>query len=391
MSKTKKDTNPKHNKKRHLDGSESAFEKEARRIERSNIQSVNDYKKVGEKTDGVSAGGIYSKTFTDAGGETKTKLYMLKAMDPYSMASEYVGANMARLYIGDSAPIVELVRGKNGEVFVASEFIDDFQTLKSISKQMGLPKECFPYGCVVDGNGKLQPTAPHLQKILDSQKVKYPQINDAELANIVVQYLQHGDPHDRNVGLRRIGIDKYSTSLIDWSWSLRGSEPDRAVSERNYNPNYAHLPEYNPENTLAAIDAVLKISPEEMANVTQPLFNNLAQVYGKENAVFKEQVAPDSALISVGIGRLTDKLESLTGINFSARKTLPEVQNAMISSLEKRAKILEQERIAITSNYPQLQLPHQSAWESNNTGTFLGATPTLLIDNQSNLRACFQT
>lgn len=322
------------------------FAQECKRIQNSEIQNIDDFSEIGAKTDGVSEGGVYSRVVTDADGNKVTKKYMLKAMDPSSMASEYVGANIARLYIGDSAPIVDLVRGNDGKIFVASEFIDDFETLKSLGERLQLPVECFPYGCVVDGDGELKSSAPHLQDIIDSHRPNYPKIKDAELVNIVSDYIQHGDAHDMNIGVRGKDkdvvdptIDVKTTSLIDLSWSLRRS---RAVgAEVSYNPYYSH--NYDPQKTIKAIDQVLEITPQEIEQVTSPLFKNLEELYGQDNAVFRVEVSPDTPIITKGIDRIKNYIQKSLG-DFGSKQTLEEVKDTMISSLEERSEALTEER-----------------------------------------------
>ena len=307
------------------------FDKERKRIEKSKIQNLEGFEKVGEKADGVSEGGVYSKN---------GQLYMLKAMDPYSTASEYIGANIARLYVGDSAPIVDLVRGKDGKLFVASKFIDNFETLKALGEKINLPQECFPYGCVVDTNGTLHPVVPYLQNMVTEHKKMYPEVRDAELINIIADYLQHDDAHDRNVGLRKLSprIDVMATSLIDFSWSLRGERPGSKIT---YNSEYSQ--NYNPQKTVEAIDRVLEVPPKEIEKITVPLFKNLEKFYGQDNLVFIDAVPPSNYPYHI-VDLVQKRIQGFLGVDWSSKKTLKEVKNNMISSLEERAGILRQEK-----------------------------------------------
>lgn len=351
------------------------FAQECERIESSEIQNIDDFNEVGKKTDGVSEGGVYSREVIDSDGNKVTKKYMLKAMDPFSMASEYIGANVARLYIGDSAPVVDLVRGKDGKLFVASEFIDNFETLKSLSESLQLPPECFPYGCVVDGNGELQSAAPHLQSMVNDYRANYPDVQDAELVNIISDYIQHGDAHDRNVGVRGLKdstINVKATSLIDFSWSLRNART--AGSEITYNPHYSH--NYNPHKTIAAIDQVLEVTPKEIEQVTAPLFKNLEEFYGQDNAVFKEAVPPSNYPLHI-MDLAQNAVQNALGLDWGNKQTLQEVKDNMISSLEERSDALVAEKQKL-----QDEILFDQMWkESQDKGVDFSSPSSMSLDS----------
>lgn len=354
------------------------LKKEKKRIERSKIKDINQFTKAGDKADGVSEGGIYSRTVTSRDGTTKEELYMLKNMDPYSTASEYIGSNIARLFLGDAAPVVELVRGENGKVFVASKFIANFETLKSLSARIDLPKKCFPYGCVVDVDGNIYSTITYLQLSLVQGKKNNPQIENAELVNIVADYIQHGDAHDRNVGVIKdvTQLDKYTTALIDYSWSLRGASPQSSIIYTDYAKNY------DADKVIKAIDKVLAISPAKIKKITAPLFKNLIKLYGEKNAVFKESVPPSNYPLHI-LDLAQQEVQNFLNIDWSNKKNLKEVQENMIQSLENRATILTNERSRIMNELRELY-PYGRNNTSSEENFHEEVRPNFMIPNLEN-------
>ena len=295
------------------------------------IKDISNYVKTGEKPDGVSEGGIYS--LKNENSDKKGPLYMLKKMDPYSAAAEYVGSHIAKLYIGNSSPTVDLVKGNDGSIYVASEFIPNFQTLKDFSAKLGIPKECFPYGCVVDQDGNHQPIVPHLQQqLLKNQITSNEPVSGAEEVNIVAEFLQHDDTHDRNRGIsthNKAGSTPTIAAVIDWSWSLRGNNLDSPIVYYSNN--------YDPEKVVLAIDRIVNTPLDQIKNSTEPLFANLKECYGSE-AVFNGGVSPRNYL---------QHLASLVLPTWTPNLNIDDLKSTMFSSLEKRSQKLEEEKIKL--------------------------------------------
>ena len=326
---------------------------ESQRIERDEIQNLEDFIQIGSKADGVTKGGVYSrpliingKPVLDNNGNPKTEKFMIKSMDPYSIVSEYVGAGIARIFLGERAPEVFLVKSENGEVFVASKFIENFETLKSLSERLGMPKECFPYGCVFGSDGKLHPITSYLSDIYTdclvnnpklNSNLNHPTINGAEEVAIIADYLQHSDAHDRNVGVKNIDVPasiSANAALIDFSWSLRGYNQNQPVY---YDASY--LANFDINNVIKAIDNVLSVSPKRLKMITKKIFKNLEKIY-KDDKVFVQRVPPTDRVNHVLDIIATDYLEMSSGIPIS----LNEVKKIMFSSLDKRASVLRDEK-----------------------------------------------
>ena len=326
---------------------------ESQRIERDEIQNLEDFTQVGSKADGVTKGGVYSRPLIingepvlDNNGNPKTEKFMIKSMDPYSIVSEYVGAGIARIFLGERAPEVFLVKSENGEVFVASKFIENFETLKSLSERLGMPKECFPYGCVFGSDGKLHPITSYLSDIYTdclvnnpklNSNLNHPTINGAEEVAIIADYLQHSDAHDRNVGVKNIDVPasiSANAALIDFSWSLRGYNQNQPVY---YDASY--LGNFDINNVIKAIDNVLSVSPKRLKMITKKFFKNLEKIY-KDDKVFVQRVPPTDRVNHVLDIIATDYLEMSYGIPIS----LNEVKKIMFSALDKRASVLRDEK-----------------------------------------------
>lgn len=140
--------------------------------------------------DGIEKGGIYT---------LNSEIYMIKEIDLIPTINEYVGAYIARLIVGDNAPIIILLKGDDGKVYIASKFILGFKTLIDFFQENNnLPSGCFPYSCAIDANGSIN--------ILDyndrESSLLSPIVYGAEAISVVMELIGYDDHNYYNRGVR---------------------------------------------------------------------------------------------------------------------------------------------------------------------------------------------
>jgi hypothetical protein len=224
---------------------------------KSRVFNLENFKFHSSKTIGIEDGSIYT-----LGGHK----HMVKSMDLDSTVRELVGSRVARMIAGYSAPEVYLVKDRKGKVYAASKYIEGFSTLKDYADSLGIPKDCFPHGCVIEQDGSVEHVNTYLLKRLSpgyKENISLPNSEEVELA---INFLNHGDAHLANRGVR-IKDKMVLGAIIDFSKSL-GELKTVYLGEN-----------YNPEKMIIALDKLAAIPSETLDKTLNDCFIDLKECY----------------------------------------------------------------------------------------------------------------
>ena len=150
--------------------------------------------------DGSKSGGFY---------RLNSETYVVKNLEPIFNIREYVGSNIARLIVGDNAPVVMFHKDSEDRVYTSSKFIKGFKTLnKFLIEDFKVPEECFLYTCNFDINGSINILS---YKDQEADFIS-PAIKGGEIIEVLAQLIGCSDTYNYNRGV----INDSEASLIDY-------------------------------------------------------------------------------------------------------------------------------------------------------------------------------
>ena len=126
---------------------------------------MDEFHKVGDKTQGVTVGGIFSKVkFFDDGdvcdanvtATSDPELWMIKDDEFGRKIIEKISGPIYRFALGeDRAPEIKFIvnEDKKDDLLIGSKFLDRFATLYDFLEKYNIPEDCMPYGCDVSYKG----------------------------------------------------------------------------------------------------------------------------------------------------------------------------------------------------------------------------------------------
>ena len=123
--------------------------------------------------------------------DSQNTRYMLKTSDHREIIAEYIGSYFAREILGDRAPLVQLTKDKDGNIYTASKFLNHFigrEDYRSLTKQK-------PY-------------------------TKYEELSDLIEVTSVAEFVNHGDLRGQNDGVI-IKDNKSYAAIVDFDRSLQ--------------------------------------------------------------------------------------------------------------------------------------------------------------------------
>lgn len=225
----------------------------------SDVMEFESFELVRKASAGINKAKIYIlKNSTD-----KTN-FLIKQASLNSAINEYVGSSLARIIMGNNAPLVTFVQDKNGVIYTASRFIAGFKTLEEFLIDNNLPKECLNNGCITEADGSIAiVNAKH-------NTLAYPIISKQEEFDITMHLVKHREPHCSNKGFSIIG-NNIEAALIDYDMSLLSGSTQ-------------HVPKkYIRSDNLEKVYPVLeKICSLDIPLIVKNLFISIRTAYQKE-------------------------------------------------------------------------------------------------------------
>ncbi len=297
-------------------------------MKNKNILKFEDFKKVIEKRkgifEGIEEGGIF---------EYDDQKYMLKKMDLDSTISELVGSRIARLVAGDGIPMVMLLKDKDGIVYTASKFIDNFNTIEEYAHQHQIPEDCFPNGCIVEKDGALTHITNYIQRELQSSKTNHIDLLNSEEIQLAVELVNHADEHNRNRGIKRFDDNNIAAAIVDFSRSLR----------KNI---IVYLGKsYNPTEMLKAIEKLNSISLEEINNVINDSFAEIAFCYNEDSQKLANKKAEIKNLVLDRHEKLVKMKDEIT----AEKEILELIKSYKENNLEYYNQLLPKVKLHLTT------------------------------------------
>jgi len=272
-------------------------------VSKDKIGKFENYKLFAKKPSGHQEGGVYKlRPEFVMPGEDPDTLYFVKKMDLEETVSEYVGSNIARLLLGESAPQVQLLRDQTGKVYTASRAIENFKTAKEHISDAGIPQDCWPNGCIIDENGDMLSVQSYMLGWVEYNQPKVQRFKDAEKISLTARFLEHGDMHMANLGVRQ-KENVQIAAVIDFSWSL-GDKVELKPYE---------LPPGSNDKVIGTFEAILERKKEIIA-LAEMLLAKAKEVYsaseiqalGTKNMLLRKLSAIER---EVTLTRLTSALD----------------------------------------------------------------------------------
>ena len=205
--------------------------------------------------DGSVKGGFY---------KLNSEIYVIKEQDTQHTIKEYICSYIARIFIGENAPIVTLLKGRDDIIYSASKFIPGFETVNRFyEKGYNLPDGCFPYGCKIDSDGSII----IINYGDDSSNLTLPIIEGVEDVEVLIQLIGYNDDHACNRGIR----NKSQASLVDYGQCFAS-----ILDSKNYIKNL------NKKKIIAALD---KIASLKINSLISPIFKDIKTYYHNNEEV----------------------------------------------------------------------------------------------------------
>lgn len=268
------------------------------------IRNKNHFK---DPADGSKNGGFY---------KLNNQTYMIKNLDAKINIYEYVGSNIARLVIGENAPVVKLIKDESGNVYTASKFIPNFKTLnKFLIEDYQVANECFPYGCKKAEDGSI------MLANFQEEKADFisPPIEGAEMVEVLLQVIGCSDTHNYNRGV----VNDSQAALVDYGSCFK-----------DYLLKQPYIKNFDKQMIISAIE---KITSLNLRQIIRALFEEIKFYYPQEqvrqikNDMMKEVFKAQESL-------LMDKDILLFALNHS--KTAPKAINNNIRKIGEEAKFI---------------------------------------------------
>jgi len=245
------------------------------RESQGNILVLDDFSLKDSKV-GFEKGGVYRSL-------SNNKSYMIKEMIIDSTVNEFVASRLARLIMGDSAPLVNIVKDRDGKIYVASEFIDNFMDSHTFQKEYNIPDQCWPDGCIGWSNGQINTSNPSKVQKFDLTNF---QLMGKELRELTIQFTGFSDHHKGNIGQRVLPENKIIAAIVDFSQLDNAPYPVRVHYDKILGSNKI-LDKLDP--LIEALDKIVSIKTTDISKLLDSLFATLKKCYPNEHSFLSEK------------------------------------------------------------------------------------------------------
>lgn len=241
-------------------------------------KNLKNYTPTGLTKTGIEKGGIY---------KLNNDLYMVKSMKALKTLSEYIGSNIARYFLGNTVPEVELITDDNGTIYTSSKFIKNFTSINDYfykiefflkllksGVNINLLEECLYTGCIVRADGLLECLADdydYEETAQFSTSNEYRIISKAlglMERDVVNKLVEHGDLNFFNIGIIEENRE-FKAATVDFSDSLGNAEPYSTENK---------LKVYNFDEYLNAVNKIISVPWADIAALIDKLFLEIEDI-----------------------------------------------------------------------------------------------------------------
>lgn len=225
-------------------------------LETLGLQKLSDFSLFKAKNAGISVGGFYHDK-ADAGWLLKEAHYD----SPKTVVNEYLAGQLFRFFLGDNAPVTELViNDRDGTLLLGSKLLANFSTMSEIISSDHEITRTYEGG--------------ELAYLVDKKPV-----TDFLDGICAIQYMADTDAHFGNVGLIDHG-EYYSFAKIDhgFSFSFHYQNEPLTLESFKYELNYFGIYDIASLGFEPVFSAISKIATQDFDKVENLIDTHLPRV-----------------------------------------------------------------------------------------------------------------